>query len=49
MIRERIGAGDSVYRVAGAPADRGDCTVRQRDAMDCRGPKQKATRAAYSA
>ena len=49
VIRERIGAGDLVYRVAGAPADRGDCTVRQRDAMDCRGPKQKATRAAYSA
>jgi Protein of unknown function (DUF3489) len=46
VIRERIGAGDSVYRVSGAPADRGDCTVRQRDAMDGRGPKQKATQAA---
>jgi hypothetical protein len=46
VIRERIGAGDSVYRVSGAPADRGDCTVRQRDAMDGRGPKRKATQAA---
>ena len=46
VIRERIGAGDSVYRVSGTPADRGDRTVRQRDAMDGRGPKRKATQAA---
>ena len=39
VIRERIGAGDSVYRM-------GDRTVRQRDAMDGRGPKQKTTQAA---
>ena len=49
VIRERIGAGDSVYRVSGAPTHMGDRTVLQRDAMDGHGPKQKATRAAYSA
>ena len=38
--------GDSVYRLSGAPADRGDCMVQQRDARDGRGPKQKATQAA---
>jgi hypothetical protein len=46
VIRERIGAGDSVYRISDAPSDGGDRTVRQREAMDGRGPKQKATRAA---
>ena len=46
VIRERIGAGDSAYRISGAPSYRGDRTVRQRDAMDGRGPKQKATQAA---
>ena len=46
VIHERIGAGDSVYRLSGAPADRGDCIVQQRDARDGRGPKQKATQAA---
>jgi Protein of unknown function (DUF3489) len=46
VIRERIGAGDSIYRVSGAPAHRGDRTVRRRDAMDCSGSKQKATHAA---
>ena len=46
MIRERMGAGDSVYRISDAPAHRGDRTVRQRDAMDGRGPEQKATQAA---
>jgi hypothetical protein len=46
VIRDRIGAGDPVYRVWGAPADRGDCTVRQRDATDGYGSKQKATQAA---
>jgi hypothetical protein len=45
VIRERIGAGDSVYRISDAPADRGDRTVPQRDAMDGRGPK-KARQAA---
>jgi hypothetical protein len=46
VIRERIGAGDSVYRMLDAPAYRGDCTVRQRGAMDGRGPKRKAMQAA---
>ena len=46
VIRERIGAGDSVYRISDAPAYLGDRTVRQRDAMDGRGPKQKAMQAA---
>jgi Protein of unknown function (DUF3489) len=46
VIRERIGAGDSVYRISDAPAYTGDRTVLQRDAMDCRGPKQKAPQAA---
>ena len=49
VIRERIGAGDSVYRISDAPARMGDRTVRQQDAMDGRGPKQKATQAAYPA
>ena len=46
VIRERIGAGDSVYRISDAPACKGDRTVQQGDAMDGRGPKQKATQAA---
>jgi hypothetical protein len=46
VIRERIGAGDSVCRISDAPAHRGDRTVRRRDAMDSREPKQKATQAA---
>jgi uncharacterized protein DUF3489 len=46
VIRERIGAGDSVYRISDASAYRGDRTVLQRDVMDGRGPKQKATQAA---
>ena len=46
VIRERIGVGDSVYRLSDAPSYRGDRTVLQRDAMDGRGPKQKATQAA---
>jgi Protein of unknown function (DUF3489) len=46
VIRERIGAGDSVYRISDAPADRGDRTVRRREAMDGRGPKRKAMHAA---
>jgi hypothetical protein len=46
VTRERIGAGDSVYRISDAPSYRGDCTVRQPHAMDARGPKRKATQAA---
>jgi Protein of unknown function (DUF3489) len=46
VIRERIGAGDSVYRISDVPAHRGDRTVRQRNAMDGRGPKRKAMQAA---
>jgi hypothetical protein len=46
VIRERIGAGDSVYRISDAHSYRGDRTVPQRDAMDGRGPKRKATKAA---
>src|SRR6202166_1457981 len=46
VIRERIGAGDSVYRISDAPAYTGDHSVLQRDAMDDRGPKGKAARAA---
>jgi hypothetical protein len=46
VIRERIGAGHSMYRISDAPSYRGDRTVRQRDAMDSRGPKRKATQAA---
>jgi hypothetical protein len=46
VLRERIGAGDSVYRISDAPSDSRDRTVRQRDAMDSRGPKRKATQAA---
>jgi hypothetical protein len=46
VIRERIGAGDSVYRISDAPTDRGDRTVRRREAMDGRGPKRKAMQAA---
>ena len=46
VIRERIGARDSVYRISDAPAHRGDRTVLQPDAMDGRGPKQKETQGA---
>ena len=46
VIRERIGAGDSAYRILGAPAHMKDCTIPQRDAMDGRGPKRKARQAA---
>ena len=45
MIRERIGAGGSVYRISDAPSDREDRTVRRRDTMDG-GPKRKAMQAA---
>jgi hypothetical protein len=46
VIRERIGAGGSVYRISDAPSDSGDRTVPQRDAMDSRGPKRRAMQAA---
>jgi DNA-binding transcriptional regulator PaaX len=46
VIRERVGAEDSVYRISDVTAHRGDRAVRQRDAIDGRGPKQKATQAA---
>jgi hypothetical protein len=46
VIRERIGAGDSVYRISDAPAYLGDRILRQRDAVDGRGSKRKAARAA---
>jgi Protein of unknown function (DUF3489) len=46
VIRERIGAGHSVYRISDAPSYRGDRTVLQPDAMGSRGPKRKETQAA---
>jgi Protein of unknown function (DUF3489) len=46
VIREGIGAEDSAYRISDAPSYRGNRSVLQRDAMDGRGPKQKATQAA---
>jgi hypothetical protein len=46
VARERIGAGDSAYRISDAPAYREDPTVLQRDAIDGRGPKRKAMQAA---
>ena len=46
VIRERIGAGGSVYRISDASACEGDRTVRQANAMDGRGPKRKAMQAA---
>jgi Protein of unknown function (DUF3489) len=46
VVRERISARDSVYRISHAPAHSGDRSVRQRDAIDGRAPKRKATQAA---
>jgi hypothetical protein len=46
VIRERIGAGDSVYRIAAAPGDGGDRIVLQRGVVDGRGPKEKAMQTA---
>jgi hypothetical protein len=40
VIRERIGAGDSVYRISDARSDSGDRTVLQRDAMAA-GPNRR--------
>jgi hypothetical protein len=46
VIRERIDAGSSIYRISDAPAHGGDRTVRQRNAVDGREPKRKAMQAA---
>jgi Protein of unknown function (DUF3489) len=46
VIRQRIGAGDSVYRISDAFADSGDRTVLQRDARDSRGLRRKAMQTA---
>jgi hypothetical protein len=46
VIRERIGAGGSVYRISDSPAYLGDRTVLQHSAVDSRGPKRKAREAA---
>jgi hypothetical protein len=46
VVRERIGAGGSVYRISDAPAYLGDRTVPQPEAMDGRGLEQKATQVA---
>ena len=46
VIRERLVAGDSVYRISDAPGHRGDLTVPELDRMDGRRPKRKATQAA---
>jgi len=46
VTRERIGAGESVYRISGAPADGGERAVVRSNAMDgSRKPKPKAKRA----
>jgi hypothetical protein len=39
VIRERVGVGDSVYRISLAPADKGDHPLLRRDAIGGRGPK----------
>jgi Protein of unknown function (DUF3489) len=46
VIRERIGAGDSVYWLTDPFAHKGDGTLLHPDATDGRGPKQRATQAA---
>ena len=46
MIRERIGAGDSVYRISDAPADGGDRTALLREAVNGREPKWKVMQTA---
>jgi hypothetical protein len=46
VIRERIGAGDSVYRISDTRSDTEDRIVLQPDARDGRGPKRKAMQAA---
>ena len=46
VIRERIGAGGSVYRILDVPNDRGDNTGGPRDTVDGREPTQKAMQTA---
>jgi hypothetical protein len=46
VIREQGVAGDSVYRISGAPAQLGDRTVPERDVMDGRGPKRQTRQVA---
>jgi hypothetical protein len=46
VIRERVGAADSVYRISDTRADAEDRIVLQPDAVDGRGPKWKAIQAA---
>ena len=46
VIRERVGAEGSIYRISDAPAYKGDHPLRRRDAIGGRGPEQKATQAA---
>jgi hypothetical protein len=46
VIREQVGARDSVYRISDAPTDQGDRDVLQHAAVDGRGPKRKAVQAA---
>jgi Protein of unknown function (DUF3489) len=46
VIRERVGAGDSVYRISDTRADAEDRIVLQPDAVDGRGAKWKAIQAA---
>jgi Protein of unknown function (DUF3489) len=42
VIRERVSAGNSLYRISDAPADRANRTARRGEAMDRSGPKSKA-------
>jgi hypothetical protein len=46
VIRERVGAGGSVYRISDTRSDAEDRIVLQPDARDGRGPKQKAMQTA---
>ena len=50
VTRERVGAGESVYRISGAPAGSGDRVAVQTEAVDRRrDPKPKTKRAAAPA
>jgi Protein of unknown function (DUF3489) len=46
VIRERIGAGDSVYRISDAPAEGGDRPALPREAVNGREPKWKVMQTA---
>ncbi len=48
VVRERVGAGDSVYRISHAAADGGDHSAAQTDAADDHDgePKPRANQAA---